>query len=336
MRATASRASRATRRRVFVACAVIAISIMMAACGGAHASRPAYGGALDVPAAPLAAGDAEVPRAAPPPFSDGIFPCSRCHGAGEPAGDDPVFTHSVHVDKGLECADCHEDDSDPSPADAEICDECHEPDDRGSERAKAYFTGLGDEFPSRWDTQLKHVAHDKHASADIACQACHGEIADAPIVKPGSAALMQRCMTCHAERGAPETCETCHEQGITAPHANVVLHHAEEQRGCLDCHDRNNRDVLHLANGAPVSFDESFRLCGQCHGPRLRDWKLGLHGKRLGGWEGGQEALLCAHCHNPHSPRFPLMTPLPPPRRPARESGRLTSADPHGSGEEGR
>jgi len=311
-----SRRARARWSTVLAAAATVSICSALPGCGGAHASSPPYKGALETPAAPVSALELEVPRAAPPPFSDGVFPCSRCHGPGEVADEAPVFQHSVHLEKGLECADCHDDDASPAPADAELCDECHEVDDRGSESATAYFDAMGDSFPRRWDARVDHVAHDRHAEADVACNECHGTIGNAPITKPGSAVLMKRCMACHAERRAPSECQTCHVEGTPEPHANIVLHHAEAQRGCLDCHSESNRDFLHLANGEPVPFSESFRLCGQCHGPRLRDWTLGLHGKRTGGWEGVQEALLCAHCHNPHSPRFPSMKPLPPPRRP--------------------
>ena len=56
-------------------------------------------------------------------------------------------------------------------------------------------------------------------------------------------------------------------------HGDIVLHHDEEHRWCLDCHDTNNRDQLQLASGALVPFTESYRLCGQCHGTQYRDWR---------------------------------------------------------------
>jgi antitoxin (DNA-binding transcriptional repressor) of toxin-antitoxin stability system len=87
-------------------------------------------------------------------------------------------------------------------------------------------------------------------------------------------------------------------------HEDIVLRHDEKNRWCLDCHDAQNRDKLHLADGRLVDFTESYRLCGQCHGPTLRNWKAGEHGKRTGSWNGAKQYLLCANCHNPHSPRF--------------------------------
>jgi len=65
-----------------------------------------------------------------------------------------------------------------------------------------------------------------------------------------------------------------------------------------------------------VPFTESYRLCGQCHGTQFRDWRTGIHGKRTGYWDGPKRYLLCVHCHNPHSPRFAALQPLPPPLRP--------------------
>ncbi len=298
------------------AAALSAALTLLAACG-AQGHKAPYQGALEVLAAEITAHSEDAFPAAPPPFTEGIFPCSRCHGDAPPPDEgEAVFPHVAHLEKGLECEDCHEDDAAPTPADAEFCDECHEPGDRGSERATAYFAGLTDGFPSRWDVTVKSPAHETHQEKGVACAGCHGQPSNAPFGKPGAAVLMQRCTTCHAEREASIDCETCHEAGTEAPHANIVLHHAEAQRGCLDCHDANDRDVLHLANGTPIPFEQSYRLCGQCHGPRLRDWRLGIHGKRTGTWDGRKEYLLCANCHNPHSPRFPQMVPLPPPTRP--------------------
>src|SRR6186713_1756513 len=44
----------------------------------------------------------------PPPFSPGVFPCSRCHEGGPPAKDESAaIPHALHVGRSLECADCH-------------------------------------------------------------------------------------------------------------------------------------------------------------------------------------------------------------------------------------
>lgn len=94
-----------------------------------------------------------------------------------------------------------------------------------------------------------------------------------------------------------------------------IFDHDSKNRWCLDCHDLTNRDSLRLASGKLLDFKESYKLCGQCHGEKLRDWKVGVHGKRTGEWNGKKEYLLCVHCHNPHSPKFKELTPEPPPIR---------------------
>ena len=121
------------------------------------------------------------------------------------------------------------------------------------------------------------------------------------------------CSGCHADMPANRTRRT-----LSDMHTDIVLRHDEEHRWCLDCHSADNRDVLHLASGEPVPFEESYRLCGQCHGEKLRDWRAGVHGRRTGEWNGHKQYLLCAHCHNPHQPRFAPVSPKPAPRRPSR------------------
>ncbi len=83
----------------------------------------------------------------------------------------------------------------------------------------------------------------------------------------------------------------------------AVLAHGGE-RWCLDCHDAQNRDQLRSAAGKPIPYTESYRLCGQCHGDKYRDWKVGVHGKRTGMWDGDKTYFLCVNCHNPHTPKW--------------------------------
>jgi hypothetical protein len=119
-------------------------------------------------------------------------------------------------------------------------------------------------------------------------------------------------------------CTQCHDKDmnnrtrreLTDEHTKIKLHHGDETRWCLDCHDFEDRDKLHLSSGEKISFDESYKLCGQCHGDKYRDWKAGIHGKRTGYWNGPKRYLLCVNCHWPHEPRFKPLEPLPPPVRP--------------------
>ena len=120
------------------------------------------------------------------------------------------------------------------------------------------------------------------------------------------------CSDCHADMEVDPNRRELEE------HTEIAesFSHAPEQRWCLDCHNPDDRDWLRLANGQLLSFEESYSLCGQCHGTIFRDWKAGIHGRRTGEWNGKKLYRLCVHCHNPHQPRFKPITPLPPPMNP--------------------
>ncbi len=148
-------------------------------------------------------------------------------------------------------------------------------------------------------TTKKEVQNEKESSQEIAVSA-----------PPFSDGIFP-CTECHAELEViTERRELYMHEEITS-----VFDHDEENRWCLDCHDANSRDSLRLASGKLLDFRESYKLCGQCHGDKLRDWKVGVHGKRTGEWNGKKQYLLCANCHNPHSPKFKPIKPEPPPVR---------------------
>ena len=72
------------------------------------------------------------------------------------------------------------------------------------------------------------------------------------------------CSQCHA--GMPVDRRHRKLQGM---HEDIALNHMPGG-WCFDCHNPNNRDTLRLANGRTVRFEESYNLCGQCHGTILR------------------------------------------------------------------
>jgi len=119
------------------------------------------------------------------------------------------------------------------------------------------------------------------------------------------------CSNCHADLDV-----NYERRELEFYHAEVELNHGPKERWCFDCHNPEDRDHLRLVGGRLVGFDESYRLCGQCHGTIFRDWRAGIHGRRRGYWDGAKSYLLCAHCHNPHAPAFRPLKPLPPPIRP--------------------
>jgi len=132
-----------------------------------------------------------------------------------------------------------------------------------------------------------------------------------PVPAPPFSANMFPCTGCHD----PNLIVNTERRVLQKAHTDIQLHHDEQHRWCLDCHNADNRDVLRSASGEPIPFSESYKLCGQCHGDKYRDWKAGIHGKRTGEWDGQKQYLLCIHCHNPHAPKFKPVEPMPPPVR---------------------
>jgi hypothetical protein len=113
-------------------------------------------------------------------------------------------------------------------------------------------------------------------------------------------------------------CSDCHEDELADPerrdldeHDDIELAHGD--LWCLDCHQSDQRDLLHLSDASPVHMEESWQLCTRCHAKRIPDWRAGVHGKRTGYWRGPKQYLTCVVCHDPHSPLFKPLEPKPPP-----------------------
>lgn len=123
--------------------------------------------------------------------------------------------------------------------------------------------------------------------------------------------------------GVEENCNACHQIFESSHvggeplsyHQEITLSHGLNDR-CLNCHDPKDRERLTMRDGSTISFAQTPQLCSQCHGTVYRDWQRGTHGKTLGSWITGSESqhrLNCNDCHDPHSPRYQSMAPLPAP-----------------------
>jgi hypothetical protein len=182
---------------------------------------------------------------------------------------------------------------------------------------------------SRREPQAKPADAARGAAAEqpAPAVAAGGEVVDArvEVPPPPFSDGIFPCTECHNADMPPNRTRRV----LTDMHDDINLRHDEEHRWCLDCHDADDRNVLHLAGGEKVPFDESYRVCGQCHGEKLRDWRAGVHGRRSGQWNGHKTYLLCAHCHSPHQPRFARLAPKPAPRRPI--PGHASVAQPGGN-----
>lgn len=158
-----------------------------------------------------------------------------------------------------------------------------------------------------------------------AAQAAHADPpheAEAPAVPPAKDDLVEAAPPPFSPGIFP--CSECHEGEVDRTRRALGFHeeiqerfeHNRSRRWCLDCHDAEQRDTLHLSSGERIPFTESYALCGQCHYDKYRDWRLGIHGKRVGHWDGQKTYLLCVNCHDPHSPRIQPIRPERRPRRP--------------------
>ena len=127
------------------------------------------------------------------------------------------------------------------------------------------------------------------------------------------------CYGCH-EKNKPPPIRYDANQKIIVPkeHSDIVMGHGSHDRNnlCYNCHNEQNLLTLQVRDGREVKFDNIPPLCGSCHGPTLRDWDAGAHGRTSGYWDRSQgdiQRLSCANCHNPHAPRIPTREPAPGP-----------------------
>jgi hypothetical protein len=141
-------------------------------------------------------------------------------------------------------------------------------------------------------------------------------------------------------------CTQCHDNKLVdrrvrelqEEHLKIEFRHGGGRFWCYDaCHRGTDMDRLVSLRGRPIEYDESYKLCQQCHFQRL-DWYFGGHGKRsgawpdqreippvaaelkvesredIGRWRGERVILNCTECHDPHSPSIKPFEPSPPPK----------------------
>ncbi len=133
------------------------------------------------------------------------------------------------------------------------------------------------------------------------------------LVKAGWA---YNCMECHKLFPA----RWHYEERPFNEHKEIKLEHGNN-RFCLNCHHPANRNAFVDYDGAEIAESDVVQLCAKCHGTIYRDWQAGVHGRSNGYWNvqlGTKTKLRCIQCHDPHSPKFKEMKPLPAVRYPPR------------------
>jgi hypothetical protein len=114
------------------------------------------------------------------------------------------------------------------------------------------------------------------------------------------------CTQCHTGNFVPDG----KRDGPQKAHWDMDLHHAGKgTMDCFTCHAPEDGMTLRTLRGDTVGFDHAYQLCAQCHSSQAKDWSIGAHGKREGGWAGDRVVRSCTGCHNPHDPAFDTRLP---------------------------
>jgi hypothetical protein len=138
----------------------------------------------------------------------------------DPAPLQPIaFSHKIHAGQyGMDCRYCHRSVEESSVAgipDVELCKSCHlyiAADRPEIIKLASYWE---QQQPIPWIRLHKipdhaYFPHMMHRHAGLACEVCHGEIAEMSITRRVVAIKMGWCLNCHRDHSASIDCWTCH------------------------------------------------------------------------------------------------------------------------------
>jgi len=171
------------------------------------------------------------------------------------------------------------------------------------------FAGLAVAFAA---DVFEPAAKESLSTPDASAFLAHQNVRDPLGLKLQKAGFEYDCSSCHQHFERPDARQT-----LVAEHAHIELNHGANNR-CLNCHNKSS-DMQSYVNhdGSDISASTPEMLCAKCHGPKYRDWKVGVHGRPSGHWDpnlGGSVRTSCMSCHDPHSPAFKPIAPAPAPR----------------------
>lgn len=137
-----------------------------------------------------------------------------------PPPEQPIpFDHKLHVGLGTKCRDCHQI-KEPGflagyPV-AATCMACHTAVKPDSPHIQKLAEAEKANTPVEWVKVYKvpdyvWFSHQSHAvEAEVACETCHGPVGERQMVFKEKPTSMVSCMDCHAQHGAPNDCDLCH------------------------------------------------------------------------------------------------------------------------------
>ena len=130
------------------------------------------------------------------------------------------FSHKTHVELGLECQVCH---AMPEPGDAATipatatCMGCHDSVKTESAAIQQLAQAHERAQPIPWKRVYRvpdfvAFSHKTHVTQGaVACEICHGQVRELDVMRKLKETSMASCVECHTEKGAPNTCTTCHD-----------------------------------------------------------------------------------------------------------------------------
>ena len=140
----------------------------------------------------------------------------------EPVVEQPVaFPHRTHIENQMECLSCHTNADRsiaagiPSVTECMICHENIKPDSPEIKKLAAFST-RNEEPPwvrvYRFEPEADvNFTHKRHIKAGVDCSVCHGDVANAMLMRRDVHWTMGRCIDCHRERNVSVDCLTCHK-----------------------------------------------------------------------------------------------------------------------------
>ncbi len=125
--------------------------------------------------------------------------------------------------------------------------------------------------------------------------------------------LFYPCTKCHPVTVDPVTGKPSHPIPIDFKGHGIVLEShdvlGKGAEACLVCHDdaEHNPGLLHAVDGTliDVKTGDIALLCQKCHFEKYNDFRQGTHGKHFA-------SCVVAGCHDPHTPGYIYLGPLPP------------------------
>jgi outer membrane protein assembly factor BamB len=139
-----------------------------------------------------------------------------------PAPAQPVpFSHKNHANAGVKCDGCHQlsgNGEQVSIPNLTQCVSCHSSATKTSSEIQTLAESGKEGKTLSWIRVYElpsfvSFSHQKHLSAKIGCEVCHGAIDAQDVVRQEKDISMAACTNCHTLRGASTSCGLCHNIG---------------------------------------------------------------------------------------------------------------------------